>query len=126
MKRVLAVDPGEKNIGLALSDPTGTIASPLQVLKHVSRAVDAAAIAQIAVEHDSGKIIVGQALDSEGNPGPAARHAARLADAIRTQTDLPVLCGMRAGLPRQPDQQQLLLAYHVGSVRATWTKSRQR
>jgi putative holliday junction resolvase len=97
MKRVLAVDPGEKNIGLALSDPTGTIASPLQVLKHVSRAVDAAAIVQIAVEHDSGKIIVGQALDSEGNPGPAARHAARLADAIRTQTDLPVLLWDESG-----------------------------
>ncbi|MEA3350409.1 MAG: Holliday junction resolvase RuvX, partial [Chloroflexota bacterium] len=30
--RILAIDPGEKNIGLALSDPTGTIANPLKVL----------------------------------------------------------------------------------------------
>jgi putative holliday junction resolvase len=89
-KRVLGVDPGDKRIGLALSDPTGTIASPLQVIKHVSRAIDAAAIAQLAAEHGCVRIVVGQALDSDGNPGPAARHSARLAEAIRTQTDLPV------------------------------------
>jgi putative holliday junction resolvase len=97
MKRILAVDPGEKRIGLALSDPTGTLASPLEVLKHVSRSVDAAAIAQIAGERDCGKIVIGQALDSEGNPGPAARHAARLADAIRAQTDLPVVLWDESG-----------------------------
>ncbi len=88
--RILAVDPGEKRLGIALSDPTGTIASPLQVLGHVSRAVDAAVIAQLAVEHDAVRIIVGQALDDEGNPTPQARHAERLAQAIREQTSLPV------------------------------------
>jgi putative holliday junction resolvase len=89
-RRILGVDPGEKRIGVAISDPTATIANPLQVIKHISRALDAASIAQIAAENDCEKIVVGQALDSEGNPGPAARHAARLADAIRAQTDLPV------------------------------------
>jgi putative holliday junction resolvase len=89
-RRILGVDPGEKRIGLAISDPTATIANPLQVIKHVSRALDAASIAQIAAEHDCEKIVVGQALDSDGNPGPAARHADRLAEAIRAQTDLPV------------------------------------
>jgi putative holliday junction resolvase len=89
-RRILAVDPGEKRIGLAISDPTGTIASPLQVIKHVSRVIDAASIAQIAAGNDCGKIIVGQALDSEGNVGPAARHSLRLAEAIREQTELPV------------------------------------
>jgi putative holliday junction resolvase len=88
--RILAVDPGEKRIGIAISDPTATIASPLQVIKHVSRTIDSATIAQIAAENDCEKIIVGQALDSEGNPGPAARHSARLAEAIRGQTNLPV------------------------------------
>lgn len=88
--RILAVDPGEKNLGIALSDPTGTIANPLQVLKHVSRAVDAATIAQIAVEHQAGLIVVGQALDDEGRSTPQSRRAFRLAAAIRTQTDLPV------------------------------------
>lgn len=90
MMRILAVDPGEKNIGIALSDPTGTIANPLTVVKHVSRMIDAATIAQYAVEYGVGRIIVGQSLDLDNLPTPQGRSAARLAAAIRQQTDLPV------------------------------------
>lgn len=88
--RILAVDPGEKRIGIALSDPTGTIANPLTVLKHVSRAIDAATIAQLAQEHGAEQIIVGQALDDENRPTPQSRKAYRLAAAIRSQTAIPV------------------------------------
>jgi putative Holliday junction resolvase len=88
--RILAVDPGEKRLGIALSDPTGIIAGPLMVVKHVSRAVDAAMIAALAAEHEAVRIIIGQALDTEGRPTPQARHADRLAEAIREQTSLPV------------------------------------
>jgi putative Holliday junction resolvase len=88
--RILAVDPGEKRIGIALSDPSGTIANPLTVLNHVSRAVDAASIAQLAIEHDAGLIIVGQALDDDNQPTPQSRRAYRLAAAIRSQTAIPV------------------------------------
>lgn len=87
---ILAVDPGEKRIGLALSDATGTIANPLQVLLHVSRPLDAASIAQIAADNECSHIIVGQALDMDGKPNLSGRRAARLAAAIRTQTELPV------------------------------------
>jgi putative Holliday junction resolvase len=88
--RILAVDPGEKRIGLAISDPDGMIATPLTVLRHVSRTADAAAIAQIAREQDAGCILVGQALDDEGRPEPQGRKSARLAEAIRAQTKLSV------------------------------------
>ncbi|MDR3576340.1 MAG: Holliday junction resolvase RuvX [Anaerolineaceae bacterium] len=88
--RILAVDPGEKRLGIAVSDVTATIANPLAVIEHVARLIDAAAVAQLAKEQDAVKIVVGQALDSEGYPGPAARRSARLAEAIRTQTDLPI------------------------------------
>jgi putative pre-16S rRNA nuclease len=88
--RILAVDPGEKRIGVALSDPTGTIANPLTVVKHVSRAIDAATIAQLALEHAAGRILVGQALDDENQPTPQSRRAYRLAAAIRSQTRIPV------------------------------------
>jgi len=47
--RVLAVDPGEKRIGLAISDPSGMLARPLAILQHKARAVDAQAIAQIVL-----------------------------------------------------------------------------
>ncbi len=88
--RILAVDPGEKRLGLALSDPTGTIAAPLGTIKHTSRAIDAATIAQIAMENEAERIIVGQPTDLEGQPTVGGRRAARLAGAIRTQTGLPV------------------------------------
>jgi len=88
--RVLAVDPGDQRIGLAISDPSRTIANPLRVIQHVARKVDAALIAQIASEEGVIMIIVGQPLDDEGEIGPAARKAGRLAEAIRQQTDLPV------------------------------------
>ena len=88
--RILAVDPGEKRLGIAISDPTATIANPLTVVKHISRPLDAATIAQLALEQQAGKIIVGQALDEDNNPTPEGRKAARLAEAIQQQTDLPV------------------------------------
>ncbi len=89
--RVMAVDPGERRIGLALSDETGVIANPLTVLLHISRPLDAAAIAQLAVENGAGRIIIGAGLDDEGQLTPQGRRANRLAEAIRSQTEIPVI-----------------------------------
>jgi putative Holliday junction resolvase len=88
--RILAVDPGDQRIGLAVSDPTGTIAGPVGVVKHVARAIDAATIAQVAAERGAVCIVVGQALDEDGQPSPQGRKSARLAEAIAAQTHLPV------------------------------------
>jgi len=88
--RILAVDPGEKHIGIAISDPTGLIANPLTVLKHLSRPIDAATIADIAQQNQVGLIVVGESLDEEGNPTPKSRQAGRLAEAIHEQCGLPV------------------------------------
>ena len=88
--RILAVDPGEKHIGIALSDPTGTIATPLKVLLHISRPLDAVAIANLAQQHKVEMIIIGQSLDEDGSTTPQSRRATRLADAIHQQCDLPV------------------------------------
>jgi len=88
--RILAVDPGEKRLGLAISDPTETIANPLTVLQHVSRPVNAATIAQIAIEHNAEKIIIGTILDLDGKPTPQSRRAEKLATEIRQQCDLEI------------------------------------
>lgn len=88
--RILAVDHGEKRIGLALSDPTATIASPLRVIKHVSRLLDAAQVANLASENEAGLIVIGQSFDEEGNPNLAGRRAAKFAEALKEQTNLPV------------------------------------
>jgi putative Holliday junction resolvase len=88
--RILAVDHGEKRIGLAISDPTGIIANPLTVIKHISRAVDAAQVAAIAAENEAGLVVIGQSFEEDGQPNLAGRRAARFADALREQTDLRV------------------------------------
>ena len=89
--RILAVDHGEKRIGLALSDPTATIASPLKVIDHVSRLTDAAHVASLAQENDVGLIVIGQSFDEDGNPNLAGRRAARLGDALKEQTQIPIV-----------------------------------
>ncbi len=88
--RILAVDHGEKRIGVALSDPTATLASPLTVIKHVSRLLDAAQVANLAVENGAGLIVIGQSFDEEGRPNLAGRRAARFAEALKEQTTIPV------------------------------------
>jgi putative Holliday junction resolvase len=88
--RILCVDHGEKRIGLALSDPTATIASPLTVIEHTARAMDAAQVAALASEHEVRIIIIGQSFDEEGRPNAAGRSAARFAEALKLQTEIPV------------------------------------
>jgi putative Holliday junction resolvase len=88
--RILAIDPGEKSIGIAISDPTGTIANPLTVLKHISRLKDATTIAELAVQHQAGLIVIGKSLDDEGLSTLQSLRADRLAEAISQHSDLPV------------------------------------
>lgn len=88
--RILGIDPGEKNIGIAISDPTGSLARPLLVLPHASRKLDARRIIEIAEKEGAGKIVIGQATDLDGKPNFSGRKAARLAAEIRSASSLPV------------------------------------
>ena len=88
--RILAVDHGEKRIGVAVSDTTATIATPLKVIEHTSRAIDAAQVADLATQNDVTLIVVGQSFDEEGKPNPAGRRAGRFADELKNQTNIPI------------------------------------
>lgn len=90
MSRILAVDPGDKRIGIAISDPTGLIARPLLVLEHSSRTADAIEIIQIAENHEASTIVVGIPYDADGNTGPQARKSFRLVEAIAETTSIPI------------------------------------
>jgi putative Holliday junction resolvase len=90
MTCVLAVDPGEARIGVAISDASGTVARPLTVMRHTSRPTDARAILDLAREHQAEAIVVGLALDTEGDVGPQARRALRLVDALRELSPITV------------------------------------
>lgn len=89
--RILAIDPGEKRLGVALSDPTGTIANPLTVLTYQGREKAAEAIVDLANEHNAITIVIGQALDWDGEVSYQGRKAKRLAGAVRSRSSLPVV-----------------------------------
>jgi putative Holliday junction resolvase len=124
--RILAVDPGEKRLGIAISDPSGTIANPLTVLAHVSRPLDAATIAQLALDNQAGLIVIGQALDEEGQPTHEGRRAGRLAEAVQGQTDLPVVMWDESGSTRSARSARLAMGVsrrkrsgHLDDIAAT-------
>jgi putative holliday junction resolvase len=102
--RILAIDPGDKRIGLAISDPDQKIASPLQIIVHISRQLDSARIAQIANEHQVGLIIIGYPTDIDGNMGPQGRKSQKLLDALKLQIDLPILLWDETGSSVLADQ----------------------
>jgi putative Holliday junction resolvase len=114
MRRILAVDPGSKNLGIALSDPSGTIANPLKVLKHVSRPENAVVIVGLAEEHQAGLIVIGQSLDQDGQPTFEGRRAARLAAEVRSLTELEVVLWDEANSTQTARQAQIALGVRRG------------
>jgi putative Holliday junction resolvase len=89
--RILGVDPGQRNIGIAISDPSGVIANPVKVIKHTSRSADANLIVSIAMDNDVRIIVIGQSLDDTGKPTLSGRQASRLAGTIRSISNIQVI-----------------------------------
>ncbi len=88
--RVLAVDLGSRRIGLALSDPTGTVASPFLTLPHRSLRHDVARIVTLCREHAVARVVVGWPRNMDGTSGPAAQRAEAFAAALRRALSIPV------------------------------------
>ncbi|HEY5983585.1 MAG TPA: Holliday junction resolvase RuvX [Anaerolineales bacterium] len=88
---VLGVDHGAKRIGIAVSDSTESLARPLTILKHISRAEDVLRVARLATQHEVERIVVGQSMDEDGNPNAAGRSAARFAEALAGVTGRRVI-----------------------------------
>jgi putative holliday junction resolvase len=86
----MAVDPGSKRVGLALSDPTATIAQALATVPAEPAGTLAARLAQMAHRYEAGRIVVGLPRRLDGTRGPEAVAAKKLADAIRGASGLPV------------------------------------
>ena len=89
--RVLAVDPGSRRVGLAVSDPTETIAQPLATIPAEPVATLPARLAGVAKKEDAGRIVVGLPRRLDGTLGPEARAARELAAEIRRASGLPVV-----------------------------------
>lgn len=90
MPRILAVDWGERRIGLAVSDPQGIIATGLETVEARTEEMAMARIAAVAVEYEVACIVVGLPLLMSGERGEAAEEAQRFASALSTRTGLTV------------------------------------
>ena len=88
--RVLAVDPGVKRVGLALSDPAGILASPLRTLAAEPLDNLPERLAGVADEVDAVEIVVGLPRRLDGSEGPEAAAARRLAGSLRKLGRRPV------------------------------------
>jgi putative Holliday junction resolvase len=89
--RILAVDWGQRRIGLAVSDPQGIIATGLPTIEVKSQEQGVLRVAEAAAEHEANRIVVGLPLLMSGERGEAAESAQRFADAIATRTGLMVV-----------------------------------
>lgn len=89
--RAVGIDLGSKRVGVAVSDPTGVLASPHSVLQRGrSHAEDHRRIAEIVEEYGAGVVVVGHPLSLDGRSGPAARLVEAEVDELRTALDVPV------------------------------------
>jgi len=84
------VDPGSKRVGLAVSDPTGTIAQALTTIPAEPASTLATRLADLAKEQEVGRIIVGLPIQMDGKRGPAAAAATELSRGLRHASGLPV------------------------------------
>jgi putative Holliday junction resolvase len=90
MARVLGLDIGERRIGVAVSDPTGTVARPLATLVRTSRQSDFQTIRRLIEEHAADRVVVGLPLSLNGSEGPQARQTRRYAQHLAEAVPVPV------------------------------------
>jgi putative holliday junction resolvase len=88
--RILAIDPGSKRLGLALSDPSGTVALPLSVLHRRSEPEDLKELNRIVVHNGVQLVLVGLPRMMDGTVDVAARNAQAFGAEVGRVTGLPV------------------------------------
>ena len=89
--RLMGLDLGEKNIGVALSDTQRMIASPLLARKRMKFSEDFKGLSALAKEHGVGALVIGLPLNMNGSEGPAAQSARAFARNFSARSDLPLV-----------------------------------
>jgi putative Holliday junction resolvase len=88
--KVMALDYGSARTGVAVSDPTGTVARPLGVVEGASGDAGLSELARLAREEDVERVVVGFPLTLRGTRGEQAAETERFVDALRDVLDVPV------------------------------------
>jgi len=89
--RIMGLDVGERRIGIALSDPTGMLASPLGFIERTLQHEDVKRVLEMAREHRTRRIVVGVPLSLSGQRGPQARATDGFRRALTRELDVPVV-----------------------------------
>ena len=89
--RLLGFDLGEKTIGLALSDTSRSIATPMETLARGKFSNDGVKIEKIITDHNVGGLIVGLPLNMDGSDGPSAQSARAFARNFAARSDVPIV-----------------------------------
>jgi len=80
--KLLALDVGDRRVGVAVCDELGLTVTPLTTIRRASRAEDFERIARLVREHDARGIVVGHPLNRDGSAGTQARRVERYAAAL--------------------------------------------
>ncbi|GGG26107.1 Holliday junction resolvase RuvX [Chelatococcus composti] len=89
-KRLIGIDLGTKTIGLALSDVSRSIASPLETIRRTKFSADVKRLAELAARHGVGGLVVGLPLNMDGSEGPRAQATRAFVRNLATHLPLPV------------------------------------
>lgn len=90
-RRVMGIDFGEARIGVALSDPTRTLASPLCVVATKDKGAQIRDVAALVAEHEVALIVVGMPFLLDGSAGTMVEIAGKFADKLGAVTGVPVV-----------------------------------
>ena len=88
--KVLALDYGRARTGVAVSDPTGTIARPVGVVERARTEDGLARLAELILEHDVERVVVGLPLTLRGERGEQARETEDFVQTLAAVTEVPV------------------------------------
>jgi len=89
--RYLGLDVGDRRIGIALSDETGTLASPIETYERTGPRKDLKAIGRLVRERDAGEVVVGLPRRLDGEVGPQAQKVIDFMDALKPVVGVPVV-----------------------------------
>ena len=88
--KIVALDYGAARTGVAISDPTGTLARPLCVVERAASAAGIAKLAEIVHSEGADRVVIGLPLTLRGEHGAQAAETKRFVDALREVLDVPV------------------------------------
>ncbi|MBI5561661.1 MAG: Holliday junction resolvase RuvX [Deltaproteobacteria bacterium] len=89
--RFMGLDVGTKTIGVAVSDPMGLTAQPVETIRRISAEADAAEVLRMASGRGVESIVVGMPVNMDGTEGTRAAATRRFMERLKEKTAVPVL-----------------------------------